>query len=257
MAVSRTLSAPQRWMMAVTRRHGSGRVVASVTMASVLVSAGVTYAAGLASGDTGVGIGLFLSASIPMVLASTGAALVVGPLAALAHAYDELEIVATTDALTGLANRRRFFAAAEKLLRETQTGAHFAVGMVDVDDFKLLNDSEGHAVGDEALVAVARRLRASLGSQAILGRIGGDEFALLVPVSAGDDPAPEAMIAELGVACGRVQVRPGVAVSASVGVRVLGAPVGIDEALHLADEALYAAKAARPGQRARPVPRSA
>jgi diguanylate cyclase (GGDEF)-like protein len=91
-------------------------------------------------------------------------------------------IVADTDPLTGLANRRAFLRVLGRRAAAVQrTGAGFALAMVDLDGFKPINDTFGHAAGDAVLKEVGIRLTAAAGEGAIIARTGGDEFALLLP----------------------------------------------------------------------------
>jgi diguanylate cyclase (GGDEF)-like protein len=83
---------------------------------------------------------------------------------------------ASTDALTGLANRHRLH---ERMNHELQRGRQFSVALLDLDDFKNVNDERGHEVGDALLLAVAERLTTLLPEQDLVGRLGGDEFAVI------------------------------------------------------------------------------
>ena len=100
----------------------------------------------------------------------------------LKRALKELEKLATTDPLTGLFNRRQFFQMAD---REVQLACRyrrsFSVLMLDVDRFKNLNDTYGHAFGDRALQAIAKSIQSALRQTDVLGRVGGEEFAALLP----------------------------------------------------------------------------
>jgi diguanylate cyclase (GGDEF)-like protein len=88
---------------------------------------------------------------------------------------------ATTDALTGLANRRALDARLPDLIRHSVAKSRpLSVAVLDIDKFKTINDTYGHAVGDEALVAVGRRLQASVRDQDLVCRQGGDEFAVII-----------------------------------------------------------------------------
>ena len=89
--------------------------------------------------------------------------------------------VADTDSLTGLANRRAFIAELETRLGSPAAAPPFALALLDLDGFKPINDTFGHAAGDALLIAVARRLRDEAGAGALVARIGGDEFALILP----------------------------------------------------------------------------
>ena len=93
----------------------------------------------------------------------------------------KLQHIAFHDSLTGLPNRQRFQEHLTQMLgrARAETQRQFGLLFLDFDRFKLINDSLGHAVGDEFLVAVARRIQASLRPQDIVARLGGDEFAIL------------------------------------------------------------------------------
>lgn len=92
-----------------------------------------------------------------------------------------VEQEAFTDALTGLANRRQFLRMAENRLAEAAHSSQLcAILLIDLDRFKPVNDTFGHAAGDAVLVAVARRLGRALPVEHIAGRLGGDEFAILL-----------------------------------------------------------------------------
>ncbi|MET7243584.1 EAL domain-containing protein [Methylobacterium sp. EM32] len=159
--------------------------------------------------------------------------------------------LASLDPLTDLPNRRVFRASLEARAEAARAapGAPYAVMFLDLDRFKLVNDTLGHKVGDHLLQAVADRLAATLAPGQILARLGGDEFALLVP-RAGDRAALEAMaqaIAEAVLApfeIGSHQIRCSVSIGIAVGPQD-GASA--DDILIAADLALYAVKAGKRG----------
>ena len=94
----------------------------------------------------------------------------------------ELQILATIDGLTGIFNRRHFLSLAEKeLQRVARYGGACSLMMLDIDHFKMVNDKFGHAIGDAAIQRVAQICADSLRSTDLLGRIGGEEFAMLLP----------------------------------------------------------------------------
>jgi len=93
----------------------------------------------------------------------------------------EALVAATTDFLTGLPNRRAFVSALESHLRMRAEGECFAVGILDLDRFKVINDTFGHATGDKLLQIVSERLLDSAGPDALVARLGGDEFGLVLP----------------------------------------------------------------------------
>ncbi|HXV92869.1 MAG TPA: EAL domain-containing protein [Pseudonocardia sp.] len=153
---------------------------------------------------------------------------------------EELTFLAGHDPLTGLANRRGVTARLAECVRGPAGGALL---LVDVDNFKEVNDRLGHAAGDEVMRSVARVLSSHLESDALLGRLGGDEFAVVVPRGTAAEAA------ELGDRLCRAAAHtpipvPGEAlqVTVSIGVAPLE-PVGDEEtALAHADLALYEAK---------------
>jgi diguanylate cyclase (GGDEF)-like protein len=151
------------------------------------------------------------------------------------------------DSLTGLASRDAFFEAASRLIEERRRVARpLAVAMIDLDDFKLINDRAGHAVGDQVLAGVAECCRLGLREGDVIGRLGGDEIAILLP---GALLADAALVAERIRAALRhaaaTDALAGQAVTLSIGL-ALRRPgeASIEPALERADRALYAAKAA-------------
>jgi len=158
---------------------------------------------------------------------------------------EELKHQAFHDALSGLANRALFRDRLEHgLARAARSRSSLAILFLDLDDFKLVNDSLGHAAGDNLLVAVAGRLIRSLRAGDTAARFGGDEFAVLLEEISGADEAcevAERIIAELRVPLAiedrEVQVR------ASIGIAVsTGGAEDSAELLQAADVAMYAAK---------------
>ena len=95
------------------------------------------------------------------------------------QAHREAVVAATTDFLTGLLNRRAFVSALEEMVRDQ--GGTFAVALLDLDRFKITNDTFGHAAGDALLREVAARLLQTVGRNGVVARLGGDEFGILLP----------------------------------------------------------------------------
>lgn len=168
--------------------------------------------------------------------------------AELRHQRDRYELQSRRDGLTGLANRRRFVAAlAERVARAVGHGAGFALLILDLDQFKAVNDRHGHAVGDECLAEVGARLRAQFGGAGELPvRLGGEEFGVLLD---GHDAAAamaraeafRAALAERPIAAGGQRL----VITTSIGVGVFEPTRHADgDALYReADQALYRAKA--------------
>ena len=161
-------------------------------------------------------------------------------------AEEELRWAANHDPLTGLPNRKLFAEVLERALTAAGGNASsVCVIVIDVDGFKLLNDSMGHSAGDELLRTIARRLQANLPSEATVARLGGDEFAVIVPGLGADSARASAVVAILeGVADTLTIDESVVTVSISAGA-ALWPNDGADaeEILKSADLALYAAKA--------------
>jgi diguanylate cyclase (GGDEF)-like protein/PAS domain S-box-containing protein len=154
----------------------------------------------------------------------------------LAHMVDH-------DALTGLVNRAHFHRLVDEALAHGRLGARRSVAVlyVDLDDFKAVNDSFGHAVGDRVLVAVAERLRSLVPPGSAVARLGGDEFALLVtgtPAAVRTAIAAASAMGEVTVDAGGETAR----VRASVGATVADRSHTTELLLHDADQVMYRAK---------------
>jgi len=151
----------------------------------------------------------------------------------------ELERRARLDAMTGLPNRWWFV---RTLAQRIDQGAPTSVVFIDLDEFKAVNDTEGHAVGDRLLVAVARRLRFAVGEGDTVGRLSGDEFAVVVcddreeQVGALARRVLDEIAAPYAVGSRRVRI------AASVGIAVAGPGQDADTVLRDADLAMYEAK---------------
>lgn len=153
----------------------------------------------------------------------------------------ETDKLARTDALTALPNRRQFFRTAEAALAESRrSGRPLALLALDVDHFKRINDQGGHQLGDTVLREVAQCCRASLRASDLAARIGGEEFALLLPAT---DLAQARQLAErLRQDIATLQLPAAVTVSIGCAELTPEMPHSVDALLARADEALYAAK---------------
>lgn len=151
----------------------------------------------------------------------------------------DLERLAYEDPLTGLANRRRF----DERLAE---GRDSALLLIDLDDFKRVNDTLGHEAGDRLLQAVAGRLRAGVSRVDLVARLGGDEFAVLLADRGKRTPSPELVAMRLlRSLAGEVRLSGSVTVcaKASIGISAVAGPGHSQTALSLADRAMYISKA--------------
>ena len=167
--------------------------------------------------------------------------------AALARAYSFREATAnaSTDPLTGLPNRRYFDEFCGLLARRRRAGDAVAVLMIDIDKFKVLNDTLGHPVGDLVLQAVATAIVSAVREEDVPARVGGEEFAVLLR-----NPGPEVALEVGGRVCEAVRALDlgahGIkGVSVSVGVaNAREADEPIPEIIERADQALLRAKRA-------------
>jgi len=164
---------------------------------------------------------------------------------ALAAANARLETLASTDPLTGLLNHRAFHARLdEEIARAARGGRPLALLLVDLDDFRTINNTYGHQVGDRALVAIAAALRGSLRAGDSAGRYGGDEFAAILPEA--DVPEALAVAERARAAVAGIALPAGDATihaTTSLGVAVLPRHARTRDALiAAADQAAYAAK---------------
>ncbi len=211
----------------------------------VLVELGAAWSAvdGMLAGEGALAV---------VVLLGTGHVALVGVLWVLARDVDQLaaartrtevlEELATTDPLTGVANRRRLDDELERLVsRSRRYHLPLSVVLVDLDEFKAVNDTHGHDVGDQVLVATVDRLREAVRDADVLGRWGGEEFLLLAPVT--DLTAACALAERCRELVASARVGPhGLAVTASFGVAMLGADDDARALMRRADLALYTAK---------------
>jgi diguanylate cyclase (GGDEF)-like protein len=172
-----------------------------------------------------------------------GAAVEASSALARAYSHQAAEANASTDALTGLPNRRYFDEFCGLMARRRRSGDAVGVLMIDIDRFKALNDRHGHGTGDEVLRAVGAAIVAAVREDDVPARYGGEEFVVLLR-----NPSPE-IAYEVGervrasvgaIDLGRFGVK---GVSVSVGVAVARhADQPIDELIAEADRALYRAK---------------
>lgn len=161
----------------------------------------------------------------------------------------ELENLAAADPLTGLANRRIFLETLERSTRQAQSsGVPLSILYMDVDHFKRVNDSHGHAIGDEVLIGVARALKKHFRSTDLLSRLGGDEFAAILPSTT--QRVAEKLSSRIRLSIHSLSFkRFPEPVSVSIGIATLAEGNTPEELLHRADMALLSAKRSRPDHR--------
>jgi diguanylate cyclase (GGDEF)-like protein len=245
----RGIALPQEALSVCLLKLGMSRTILLVTASSTVLSLGITAVLMSLFGVTSRRfwlVAMSIATLAPLIIATLQAFILVAVLHHL-HASRELaRKLALTDELTGLYNRHHFNdrAAAEFQL-STRQNLPLSVVLIDADHFKSINDCHGHSAGDMALQAIARACTRSIRLSDVLGRYGGDEFALLLPITDTDAAVAVAERIRETVEAMQVDVREELSlrVTVSLGIATL-APAGgsLDELIRRADRALYHAK---------------
>lgn len=164
----------------------------------------------------------------------------------LQRLIDGLCDLSLRDPLTGLANRRQFQAVLEREIdRVTRSGEAALLLMLDIDHFKRVNDSHGHRTGDLVLAAVSEQIRKALRDADIAGRLGGEEFAVMLPETGLGGAILVAERLRQQIATQAIDIGDGQTLQCtlSIGVACLDdATIDLEKLLHRADTALYSAK---------------
>jgi diguanylate cyclase (GGDEF)-like protein/PAS domain S-box-containing protein len=163
-----------------------------------------------------------------------------------AHLFEKLHQMATTDPLTGLANRRKLIEQAEiEIARALRYHDPLSLILIDLDNFKDINDGHGHLVGDQALREIASILASNLRKMDLIGRFGGDEFVVLLPEIDFSQALQAAERIRQSVQAYSIQLKGTVIhITASLGLAELSSrAASLDALLEQADRAMYAAKA--------------
>ena len=225
----------ERYLLRTVSERGRAPFIIVVTALSCWLSLCITTLMMIfTDADTeSFAIGLIIATAVPLLVAPAAAGCIARLLQALAAASGELHHLAHTDPLTGVLNRRAFVATGEALMAEP--GTRHLVAMIDVDEFKAVNDRHGHGTGDRALVVLAERLLDAVSGAGVVGRIGGDEFAVLAQID--DDHSPLLRSFTDGIALDDVVA----GLCASVGTAVVAGGT-LEDALVVADRSLYEIK---------------
>jgi diguanylate cyclase (GGDEF)-like protein len=241
-------SVHKRFLRAMVLRFGRWKACVVVTLIGMLASLAVSLVINLLIHRSSheLWVSLLMSAGIPALIAPPVTWLVISLLQDAERARRAAEWLSVTDPLTGAFNRRHFFVVGERRFAHALL-AHepVCVLLLDVDNFKAINDAHGHAAGDRVLIEVARACKASLRDADLLARYGGEEFVALLPAT---DLPQALLVAErvrASVAESYVVTDAGAAVqpTVSVGVAMLaGALRSFDGLLAQADSAMYEAK---------------
>jgi diguanylate cyclase (GGDEF)-like protein len=231
-AKTTTISLGDNWTVEISGPVNSGNLGADANALAILIG----------------GITLSILLGMVIYLLGTGRARAI---ALVGERTDELQFLALHDPLTGLPNRALILDRMGQMLsRARRNRLQCAAMFIDLDNFKDINDTLGHHAGDELLIAVGKRLAATLRDGDTVGRLGGDEFIVLVDgasLIAGVSIVADRILDVLALPFDiRASERP-LSVSASIGV-ARGNAVTPDELLRDADTALYRAKVAGKGR---------
>lgn len=235
--------------MEETLPHNSkGRIIRNgiiVVLGSLIAALAGTHLSFVIFGDADYRVAMGIATVIPLIVAPIAYWWVVRLVIKLERQARALDILAATDPLTGLSNRRVFMEQASRLTRSSDNKV--SVALLDIDHFKQINDRYGHAGGDVALTEVAEILRGSAPADAIIARLGGEEFGILWSgLEAESDSISgivETMRAQLEQAA--IASPTGtISLTASFGLAHFGPEESVDDFLRRADTALYRAKAA-------------
>lgn len=232
------------------RRFGLWPVVAAVTVISVLASLGIAgFVHAVILQEPMPPAAWLLSIGCPLIIAPTMSAGSFALLLKLDLAHERLRLISDTDYLTGVFNRRYFMdRLRDEAERTARGGPPFSVALIDVDNFKVVNDQHGHLAGDEVLCALAQACGKQVRTIDTFARFGGEEFAVLLPQTDALQAAHWLERLREAVADLRVELATGrLGITVSIGVAcpetaAVQPAVQIDAALRMADEALYRAK---------------
>lgn len=233
----RILALPHGWLVT--------GVVAVSTLMSILITLAATTWAQYGDADTLLALGI--ATAVPVCVALPVSHLLIGTMRQLEAARAEALRLASTDSLTGVLNRRRFIELADgELRRARHAGASSSLLLLDVDDFKQVNDRGGHEAGDLVLQTVATSVKAALRPRDVLARWGGEEFvALLSDTEQGEAVSIAFRLRDTVQAAQAPRTDGGYSATVTVSIGVACSPDSarsLDELVSLADLAMYAAK---------------
>lgn len=235
-------------MRKLTIKLGRKRAIAAITVVSMFLSVVATlanlYVFGFLDSSYVTLVSIFIAMFVPLIVAFPVAWFTVNMVFEIHKLEEEARNLVTYDALTGLLSRRAFLEQANYLCRlAMRQGAGFTILILDLDHFKKINDNYGHAAGDRVLETFGKIVRQISRSSDLAGRIGGEEFAFVLPYTTAEQALNfterlhqtirETVVDDHGVA---------IRFSVSIGVAFCAQMVTVEKAMALADKALYQAK---------------
>ncbi|MBE1203903.1 diguanylate cyclase [Aminobacter carboxidus] len=218
-----------------------------VTIAVILVTQVVSFSIRHSAGQSFTAFVFAMNSILPLMTAFPAAFLIFWQneklsraLAELSEAHIQLKAKATHDQMTGLLNREAFFEKSKQARRKCDSGALL---LIDADNFKSINDTFGHLVGDEALKLISNALRAAIREHDLVGRVGGEEFCVFLPTTSQDEAA--AVAERIRVEVERLAFYPEERhrhrLTVSIGA-IVSAGQPTSQLMRLADRCLYEAK---------------
>lgn len=229
----------------ILRRYGITAVTIGMTLISILLSVGITWSVNAFLSDGPLGGGLVIAILAPLVIAPLMSVQMLRLLSKLDEAERQLQVLSYTDELTQTYNRRYFMQYADQELKRAQRSEEtFSIVILDLDNFKQINDQWGHLVGDQVLRELPRMLGEYIRQADIFARYGGDEFIFLFPqtnrqqIQVWADRIYE-RFAGRSIQLEGLQIQP----LFSIGIAVFESGMSdLDELLKPADDSLYQAK---------------
>ncbi len=228
----------------ITRRRHAALFAAAVTGAAVVVSVLLAAALQVAVGSRDFAFGIVLAVVVPLLVAPGPAYWLASAMVELNRARAEMREQLRYDSLTGVCTRRYFYELLEQeIARCRRHGIPVSVLLADLDHFKRINDRYGHHAGDAALRRFAAVVRALVRTSDIVGRLGGEEFALVMPHCPSAEAQHSAERLSAAVEANHLEYEGHrIVLTVSIGVATLAVGEDADALMRGADQALYAAK---------------
>jgi diguanylate cyclase (GGDEF)-like protein len=229
----------------ILRHHGSTKTSIGLTLISILLSIVITLIVNFFLKGGPLGDGLLIAILAPAIIAPVMSLQMLRLLSDLDQAEEKLKILSNIDELTQTYNRRFFMQFGEQELKRSQRhGDSFSIALLDIDNFKQINDNAGHLIGDKVLQKLSYLLKNEIRQSDVFARYGGDEFVFLFP----ETNLRQALIwaerlygrlAATYINLKTLEVQP----SFSIGIATSDATTtSLDDLLAKADRALYQAK---------------
>jgi diguanylate cyclase (GGDEF)-like protein len=227
------------------RRHGITKTIIGLTLISILLSIGITTSVNVFLKGGALGEGLVIAILAPAIIAPVMSLQLLRLLSELDQAEEKLQILSNTDELTQTYNRRYFIQFGEQELKRSQRyGEVFSIALLDIDNFKEINDNHGHLTGDRVLHQLSSLLKEEIRQTDIFARYGGDEFVFLFPKTNREQSKIWAERLHKRFASTAIDVEGlEIQLSFSIGVATFDSTTtDLDDLLTNADRALYQAK---------------